>query len=179
MRDLLAKRYAKALFSIGEDDGQAEAYGQAIANFAEGLERVGPEGSALYSPAFPKNARAEALEAILAKIDPPKVVGDFIRLLGERGKLGFIYAISASYQKLLDEKEGLIRGVLTVAAPLDEGRLSAIRAALGTFAGKRVELTVKEDPAIIGGVVAKLGDLVVDGSLRTRFDRLSRLLGSA
>jgi F-type H+-transporting ATPase subunit delta len=115
----------------------------------------------------------------LAQAGLPPLVGDFIRLLHLKGRLGLLGEISQAYQKLLDEKNGLARGVLTVAAPLDDRQLAAIKAALGTFVGREVELTVKEDPALIGGVVARIGDLTVDGSLRTRFDRLSRLLGAA
>ncbi|MDR0548296.1 MAG: ATP synthase F1 subunit delta [Deltaproteobacteria bacterium] len=178
MRDLLAKRYAKALFSIGEDAGQAESFGQEIAEFWAGLEAAGSDGQFLYSLAYSRETRGRALEAVLAKANFSKIVADFFRLLHERGRLGLLGAIVDSFREFLDEKKGLLRGVLTVAAPLDERQLLAIKAALGTFTGRQVELTVQEDPAIIGGVVAKLGDLVLDGGLKSQLDRLSRLLGA-
>ncbi|MDR1577417.1 MAG: ATP synthase F1 subunit delta [Deltaproteobacteria bacterium] len=178
MRVVLAKRYAQALFSLGLDDHAYEAYGQELADFWASLKAAGPEGEVLSSPAFPKEVRGGALELVLAKAGLSQIVGDFLRLLHRRGRLGFLGEIVSAYQKLLDEKNGLIRGLLTTASSLDDSQLSALKSVLGTYMGRRVELTVKLDPSIIGGVVAKLGDLVLDGSLKAKLNRLGRLLGT-
>jgi F-type H+-transporting ATPase subunit delta len=179
MRGIIAKRYAQALFSLGEDEGSEAAFGQAVADFAASVKAAGPEGEALSSLAYPKELRGQVLEAVLAKAECPRLVSDFFRLLHARGRLGLLAGIDAAYRKLLDDKAGLVRGEVTVAAPLEPSQLGALKAALSTFTGRHVELTVKEDPAIIGGVVAKLGDLALDGSLKSQFERLSRLIGAA
>ncbi|MDR1608752.1 MAG: ATP synthase F1 subunit delta [Deltaproteobacteria bacterium] len=178
MRGVLAKRYAQALFSIGLDDQAHEAYGQELAGFWASLKAAGQIGQVLSSQAYPKEVRSQALEAILAQAKLARVVGDFLRLLLLKGRFGFLEAIVQAYQKLLDDKNGLIRGTVTTAGPLDDSQLAALKSALGAYIGRRVEVTVKSDPAIIGGVVAQLGDLVLDGSLRAKLNRLGRLLGT-
>ncbi|MDR1870985.1 MAG: ATP synthase F1 subunit delta [Deltaproteobacteria bacterium] len=178
MRGVFAKRYAQALFSLGVDDNQAQEYGQEIRDFWASLQGAGADGALLYSPAYPKEARGQALNAVLAKAGLSPLVSDFLRLLHLRGRLGSLGEIGVAYARLLDDAAGLTRGILTVPGPLAESQIEALKSALGTLVGRKVEFKVEEDPAIIGGVVAKLGDLVVDGSLRSRLDRLSALLGT-
>ncbi|MDR2142292.1 MAG: ATP synthase F1 subunit delta [Deltaproteobacteria bacterium] len=179
MRRALAKRYAQAIFSLGIDESSWEGYGQELADFWASVQGAGPDGEALYSLAYPREIRGQALTAVLAKAALSPTVEKFLRLLSSRGRLSLLGEINAAYQRLGDERKGLIRGVVTSAGPLNDSQLAAIKSALGTFIGHQVELTVKEDPTIIGGLIAKLGDLVVDGSLRTKLDQLGRLLGAA
>jgi F-type H+-transporting ATPase subunit delta len=118
------------------------------------------------------------LDAILAKAGFSPLVNDFFRLLHLRGRLGLLGEIVTAYDHLMDQRAGITRGTLTVAGPMPESQINALKSALGTLVGRKVELKTVEDQSIIGGVVAKLGDLVVDGSLRSRLDRLSALLGT-
>jgi F-type H+-transporting ATPase subunit delta len=90
--------------------------------------------------------------------------------------LALLPQVLVAYKFLSDEKEGLIRGTLTTASALGQSELSAVKSALGMFMGQQVELTVKVDQSIIGGLVARLGDLVIDGSVRTQLDNLGRSL---
>lgn len=178
MQSILAKRYARALLSIGLEDGRYHEYGTALADLVKALEEAGPDAKALTTPLYPRAVRTAILEALLAKSNLVEVVANLLRLLLARDRLGLLPALVESYGELVDEKDGLVRGVLTTAASLGQGELSAIEGALGTMTGREVKLEVVEDPAIIGGLVARLGDLVVDGSLKTRLDRIGRLLAS-
>lgn len=176
MSDILAKRYAKALLLLGQEDGQSHLYGQELEGFLGELVGAGELGQALASPFYPKDLRGRTLAGILDRSGLSQVVSNFLRLLHDKGRLGRLADIVAAYSRLLDEADGLLRGTLTTAAPLADRELSAIKGALSTMTGAKVDLEVVLDPSIIGGLVARLGDLVVDSSLRTQLDRAGRLL---
>jgi F-type H+-transporting ATPase subunit delta len=178
MSDILARRYAKALLSIGLEDGRYHEYGSSLADLCRALEEAGPETKVLTAPIYPRAVRAKILEEVLGKSGLPETAANLLRLLLERDRLGLLPQLSKSYQELMDESDGLVRGTITTASALAPGEISAIEGALGTMTGRQVRLDVKEDPSIIGGLVARLGDLVVDGSLKTRLERVGRLISS-
>ncbi|MDR2301713.1 MAG: ATP synthase F1 subunit delta [Deltaproteobacteria bacterium] len=179
MIDILAKRYAKALFFLGQDDGKYRDYGSELDSFSELLKQTGEVGHALVSPFYPREQRHGALLAILEKCSLSPVVSNFVKLLFDKGRLNLLEPIKTAYLGLCDESEGLMRGTLTSAAPLTESQVSAIKGALNIMSGAKVELEVKVDPTIIGGLVARLGDLVVDSSIQTQLKRLSQKLAGA
>jgi F-type H+-transporting ATPase subunit delta len=162
--------------SLGIDEGLHHEYGQELDDFVQALAKTEQLGQSLYSPVYPKDFRGQLLEKVLAKTDLRPVLNNFIKLLHDRSRLDLLAEINSAYRDLLDQVDGLIRGTLTTASPLKESEISAVKGALGTLTGRAVELTVVHDPAIIGGLVARLGDLVVDSSLRTQLDKLSRIL---
>ena len=176
MSKILAKRYAKALLSIGLEDGRYHEYGTSLKELDAALAQAGSDAAVLTTPIYPKAVRSSVLEALLAKAGLGDTVSNLLRLLLDRDRLGLLPALAESYQELVDEKDGLVRGVLTTAEGLGQGEISAIEGVLGTMTGRQVRLVVREDPSIIGGLVARLGDLVVDGSLKTRLERIGRLL---
>jgi F-type H+-transporting ATPase subunit delta len=177
MDTTLAKRYAKALLELGEDkeDGQYLKYGEELKDFSRAILEAGPEVKVLDSPAYPLDMRKKILNSILEKAAYSPNVDNFIRLVFDRGRFPMIGEITQSYLGLVDEKNGIIRGTVTTVSPLEDRNLSSIREALSTYVGKKVELTQKIDPSLIGGVVARLGDLVLDGSVKTRLDKLSSI----
>jgi F-type H+-transporting ATPase subunit delta len=107
------------------------------------------------------------------------MLANFISLLHDRGRLGLLPSISEAYQALSDQAQGLLRGTLSSAVPLEDRDLASIEEALGIFTGRKVLLSQKLDPSILAGLVARIGDLVVDGSLRTQLARLSALVSQA
>jgi F-type H+-transporting ATPase subunit delta len=176
MLSIVASRYAKALLSVGLESGEEENFASELEQFNNSLKQVGPEAKALLSPIFPKAVRIQILEAVLAKADLSPTVANFLRLLNDRGRLDILDSAVEVYRKLLDENQGLIHGLLTSASPLSESDVSAVKAALSTLTGRRVELNIKQDPSLIGGLVASLGDLRVDSSLSSQLEKLERLL---
>ncbi|MDR1296872.1 MAG: ATP synthase F1 subunit delta, partial [Deltaproteobacteria bacterium] len=132
--------------------------------------------AALCTPAYPREVLGRALAEVVAKSDLDPLVGNFLLLLHKKGRFACLPQIAAAYDELADELDGLVRGTVTSASPLAEGELSAVRGALSILTGSKVELKVVVDPGVIGGLVARLGDLVVDTSLRTQLDRVGSLL---
>jgi F-type H+-transporting ATPase subunit delta len=178
MSQILARRYAKALFLLGREDGKHRQYGQELNEFLTALDEADQSGQALISPFYPKDQRGQALEAILDQGGLSGVVKNFLKLMHDKGRLGILKAVVAVYSEMCDEAEGLIKGTLTTASPLTDSQLSAIKGALNIMSGLKVELKVVVDPSIIGGLVAKLGDLVVDSSLKTQLAKLGQSLNT-
>ena len=171
----LASRYARALMDLGEEDGKYRKYGEELRGFSSALEEAGEAAKVLSSPAYPLDFRKKILGSILEKASLSPAVGNFIRLLFDRGRFPVLPEVSEVYGRLMDEKEGIIRGTVYSVSPLEQRDFSAIREALSIYSGKRAELVQKIDPSLIGGVTARLGDLVLDGSVRTRLARLQAL----
>ncbi|MDR0355520.1 MAG: ATP synthase F1 subunit delta [Deltaproteobacteria bacterium] len=179
MSDILAKRYAKALLLLGLEDGKHQLYGQELEDFYQALSQAENGLWTLSSPAIPANAKSKALDSILAASDLSVRVKNFLLLLLSKSRFNILKKIVSSYKELCDEQDGIIRGVLTAASSLTDSQISSIKGALGTLTGAKVELSVVVEPKIIGGLVARLGDLVVDSSLLTQLDRVSRLMTSS
>lgn len=165
---IIAKRYARALLEIGREDGKFEDYGRELTQFSSLLAEAPELESALVNPAFPLESRKNLLSAILAKMGLAPIVNNFFRLLMDRGRIGVARDITTVYGMLLDEVKGVTRAEVTSAAALKDADVDKLTAILKKVAGREVSLLVKEDPSLIGGVVARIGDLVLDGSVRTQ-----------
>jgi F-type H+-transporting ATPase subunit delta len=93
-------------------------------------------------------------------------------LLLDRGRIDAARAINQIYEQLLDEEHGIKRAEVVAATGLDEEAVSSLKGTLKKLVGQEVQLEVKEDPSLIGGVVARVGDLVLDGSVKSQLESL-------
>ncbi len=173
----LSKRYARALMELGKQDGQYLQYGQELTSLAGALCDAGIEAKAITSPAYPEGIRRKMLTAVLTKAQPSALVNNFVQLLMDKGRLGDLAAISEAYNTLADDEQGVVRAKITSAAPLAEADVTAICDSLFKFANRKVEVTVDHDASLIGGLIAQVGDLTIDGSVRTQLNKMSELLG--
>jgi F-type H+-transporting ATPase subunit delta len=169
MDTILAARYARALLSIGEEDGKYREYGEELRSFAGAFQAALPLAEVLGSPAYPGELRTRMLEGILAKAGLSATVGNFVRLLFVRGRIGILPAAAESYGRLTDEKDGILRGVVSTPQAIEDSQVAALREALKLYLGaSRIELTQSLDTSLIAGIAVKVGDLVIDGSVRTQ-----------
>lgn len=174
----VASRYARALLSLGLADGKYVVYGQELRQLTEALDQTGETARALTSPAFSREIKKKMLDEILNKASLSPLVGNFINLLQDKGRLADLDAIAETYTALANAEEGIVTATVTSALPLDNAEIASITEALNNFSGKKVVLKVKEDPSVIGGIKAQLGDLVIDGTVRTQLARLAGRLDS-
>jgi len=170
------KRYAQALMDLGKADGKYAQYGQELKALAGAVADLGEAARPLTSPAFPEGVRQKMLEAVLSKAALSPMVTNFVHLLMDKGRLGELADIAEKYNQLADEENGVVQATITTAKTLTPNEIGAIAQSLNKFAGRKVELSVTEDPDVIGGVVARLGDLVIDGSVRTQINKLAEKL---
>jgi F-type H+-transporting ATPase subunit delta len=160
-----ASRYAKALLDVLYP-----------ANAEIGLEQLGKFSSLLSSqtqmrrlfenPTVAAERRKEVFKGIADSLSYEVHIRNFLNLLIERNRLDLLGDIIEAYQKLLDEKLGIVRAHVTSAGPLDGAQQRDIAARLEQVTGKQVRVEISVDPSLIGGVVARVGSTIYDGSIR-------------
>ena len=164
----LARRYAKAIIELGNTEkiaGDLRALAVAMKTSAE-LQ------TALTNPAIRRGDRRKVLDGLLQRIAAHGLTKNLVYLLLDGERLGALPAISRELDAMVEAKGGRVTAEVTSAKPLDPAQLSQITAALEKLSGKKVSVTSKHDPELLGGVVAKVGDRVYDGSLRTSLRNL-------
>ncbi len=174
---VIAKRYAKALFAVAKEEGKLEAYGQALKDIDAFLERSPDVEAALVSPVFPADIKQSVLEEIIKASGVEDALAIFLRLLVERGRIQHLKLIVNCFQEFMDEETGVVRAVVLSAVPLPEDLRDKFSEVLAQVTGKQVTLEIEEDPAIIGGVVAHIGDMVWDGSIKSQLQSIRESIG--
>jgi F-type H+-transporting ATPase subunit delta len=177
MRNLaIARRYAKALLLIGKDDGQIETYRKELQQFNELLESNPDLDRAINNPLHIATSRRKVLQAIVDKLGLSNVMAHFLILLFDKNRFKFISQIDDFYQKLADEIRGVACAHLVSATELPSETIDKIRATLSARTGKDIVLEVEQDPGLIGGIVTRIGDLVLDGSIKTQLSNMRESL---
>jgi F-type H+-transporting ATPase subunit delta len=164
----IARRYAKALLLIGKEDGQAETYRAELDGFHRLLAAQPELEQAINNPLHDTAARKQVLQAVVARMKLSAVMGTFMLLLFDKGRFRFLSHINDHYQKMADELKGVARASVTSAVALSAEVVEKIRQTLSQRTGKAVLLEVQQDPGLIGGLITRIGDLVLDGSIRTQ-----------
>jgi F-type H+-transporting ATPase subunit delta len=169
----IAKRYAKAFFSSTESDpARARANLKAMQPLKE-LFADADAAKVLSSPVMPAELKANLLNYALDTGNAPEEVRRFVLSLGSQGRTAAIPDIVDAYAAMIDGSEGLVRADVTSAVPLDDATRDEIRRSLEAVSKKRVELVPEVDPALMGGFKVRMGNYLVDLSLKTRLDSLS------
>ncbi len=172
----IARRYAKALLAIGREDGKAETYKEELGAFVKLVEENRELEHAISNPLYDPESRKKVLEAVVERSGVSKVMACFLFLLFDKGRIQYLKDIYIFYEKLTDELANIVRADLVSAVGLPEESIARIQAALSEKTGKIVKMDVRVDPALIGGVMTKIGDLVLDGSVRTQLMSLKESL---
>lgn len=172
--NIIARRYAKALFSLGVEKGGDElaAYGRDLAALAETL-KASPEALKVFkNPIFDAQDKKAVAGKVMDKLSTTQVVRNFCMLLADKGRLGFLLPIQTVFAELLDAHQGVLRGSLVTAVEIADARKEAIKQQLESQAKAKLVLGYEVDPTILGGVVLKVGDKVMDASLRAQLSML-------
>ena len=164
----VARRYARALLLIGKEDGQAEIYRDELDVVSSLIQKEQELEQAICNPLYDVEGRRKVLKAIIGRLNPTKIMSSYLLLLFDKGRIGFLSNISEFYQKLADELKGIARASLVSATELSSETVEKIRSALSKRTGNDVILEVEQDPELIGGIVTRIGDLVLDGSVKTQ-----------
>jgi F-type H+-transporting ATPase subunit delta len=178
--DIIARRYARALYALSRGKGLAELENCASSLSALRLSlEISPDlREAFKNPAFTAAEKKEILEALAPRLDMRETVLVFCKLLADKNRLRDFPAIADSFHALLDAEKNIVRGELYTAVPLDEAKKTELSRNLGEKGACELELTFDVSPEILGGLVLKIGDRVMDASLRAQLtilkDAISR-----
>lgn len=172
----VSRRYAKALILIGREDGQADGYDNELSAMVGLLDSNEGFEQALTNPLIKKSDRKKLLDAVIAAAGFSKVMNSFLSLLFDKGRIGFLRDISAYYSKMADELKGVVRASVVAATNLSKTNIAKIQKSLSEKTGKTVVLDVQKDSSLIGGIITKIGDLVLDGSVKTQLINMRETL---
>ena len=172
----ISRRYARALMAIGLENKTYEQLGRELAVLAAAIRDSAELDQAFSHPAFRREEREKILEALLKRAAASKLVRNFTMLLLDHDRVGILPDISREMNAMIDEKAGRVNAVVTAATKLNPMQVQQIKTALEKTSGKTVLMEQEEDPALIGGLIAKVGDIIYDGSLRTQLQRLRQEL---
>lgn len=172
-------RYATALFELARDQKSVDSVKADLDKFSALLSESPDFLRLVRSPVFTADAQAKALEAVLAKAGIGGIAANFLKVLTKNRRLFAVADVIRAFRALVAKFKGEATAEVTVAEPLSDANLDALKAALKSVSGKDVDLNVKVDPSIIGGLVVKLGSRMVDSSLRTKLNSIKHAMKEA
>jgi F-type H+-transporting ATPase subunit delta len=172
----VARRYAKALFELGVDAGTLPALVSEVQAIADAYAESSELRSALQNPLVAHAAKRAILSEIADLAKASTIVKNAILLIGDRRRMHALPAIAQLLHEMSDLREGVLRAEVTTATRLGDAYYARLQAQLEKMTGKRVVIDKKEDPSLVAGVVTRIGDTVIDGSLRTRLHEMTLAL---
>jgi F-type H+-transporting ATPase subunit delta len=172
----IARRYAKALFSLAVEKARIEPWSDSLVALGKAIDASSELRDVLQNPAYSRDARAAVVSTLAAKVKLESDPTSLLQLLGERNRLGGLSAIASAFRELADVELGRLRATVTSAVPLDDAEVNAIAEKLSAASRKKVLVERVVDPAILGGVVAQVGSVVYDGSIRTQLEDMRSTL---
>jgi len=169
----MAGRYAQALYQLALEQGSTDQVAADLKSFAAMIAESADLARLVRSPVFSSKEQVKALDALFARAGITGVAANFIKLVATKRRLFAIGDMTANYARLHDAARGVTRADVTVAEPLAAAHLEALKSALlQVSGGKSVDVAVKVDPEIVGGIVVKLGSRMVDDSLKTKLNSI-------
>ena len=174
--DTAVRRYAEAAFEVAVRDDTVKAW-RAELDTAASIASDERVARMLANPALPLEERHSMAEKIFGKVVSAPVL-NLIKLMIRRGRIHELPRLAAEFRRLDNVRLGITLATATSAAPLTKDEVKALTERMEQFTGGRVELNVQVDPSLLGGVVVRVGDRLIDGSVRGRLERLRNQLVS-
>jgi F-type H+-transporting ATPase subunit delta len=171
-----ARRYAKALHELARETGAAEAVGQELEQVAEVYAADAGARDVLTRPWIKPADRRGVAAAIAQKVGGRKLVQDFLGLVAERGRADHLPEIIAAYHGMVDAELGRARAQVRTAVALTDAEKQQLAAKLERALGKRIILEEQVDATLLGGFIAQVGSLILDGSLDGQLGRMRQRL---
>lgn len=179
MASAAANRYARALVDLILAPGSQLRPDDAVAQLrtVEGIiTSSGELRNALLTPAIQTSRKRAVMAKLIQELGASYLIRNFIFVVIDHRRAGIISEIRQAFEALLDERLGFVRAEVNSATPLDQRRTSELETELSNLTGKKMRLNFAVDPALLGGVVARIGSAVYDGSLRGQLQQLHRQL---
>jgi len=173
----IAQVYARALFEVAKDHDKLDLVREQLGQFADALNDNGDLRVFFFSPYFSTEEKKDGLKRALVDADPAIV--NFLEALLERHRMPVIFRIRDEYGRLWDRENQLLPVEVTSAVDLEDATVKSIGERIGEQTGQRVELTSKVDPSILGGIVLRVGNSILDASIKHRLDQLRKHVAQA
>ncbi len=173
----IAKRYARAFFDIAAEERKYEVLYEELGRFASLVEKNEGLREFLANPIFDQVEKRAVVDEIIGKVGISPLTANFLRLMTDKRRIGVLSEVRDCYRELMDRALSKARVRVRTAYPLSDELSGRLCERLEQMTGKKVEMTVEEDTALLGGIVVQVGDTLYDGSVRTQLNNIRNLLG--
>jgi F-type H+-transporting ATPase subunit delta len=170
----LAQVYARSLFEVAREQGKLDELREQLGQVADALNEHRELATFFFSPYFSTTEKQQALAKVLQGADESLL--NFLALLIENHRMPVIFRIRQEYQRLWDEENRVLPVEITSAIELDSATTENLGRTIGERAGRKVTLAARVDPDILGGIVVRVGNSILDASIRNRLEQLRRLV---
>jgi len=176
LKDIIAKRYAKALLSLAEKSGETAAVKADLSAVSEAFAGSKSLQSVFMNPVFSTSDRLKVLDGLLQQVKVSDLSGRFLVMLAKKRRFGYVREVSGAYSELLDALLGRVKATVTTAEPLNEAEVGKLTDRIRTMVGMEVDVKVDVDPSLIGGVRTRIGSTLYDGSIASQLGQLKKAL---
>jgi ATP synthase F1 delta subunit len=173
----IAQVYARALFEVAKEHDILDEIHDDLGAFTTALEENRELAVFFFSPYFSSQEKKDGLERAVTGADP--IFMNFLETLLERHRMPVIFRMRAQFEQLWDEEKKLLPVEITSSVQLDKEIVQSIGERIGEQTGQKVELSNKVDPEILGGLVVRVGNFVLDASIRNRLNQLRKQVARA
>ncbi|MDN5344921.1 MAG: F-type H+-transporting ATPase subunit delta [Clostridia bacterium] len=173
----IARRYARALFEIARPQGALASYAIALERVGQALQEDAELRRVLYHQLIPVREKQKVVDTLLPDIDPP--LRNFFHLVLAKGRERALPEIANQFRRLVDRENRVLAVEVQAATPLSQDIASALKTRLAELTGQNIRLQVHVDPALLGGLVIRVGDRVLDASLKKKLELLGEHLKGA
>jgi F-type H+-transporting ATPase subunit delta len=173
----IAQVYARSLFQVAKEQDKLDTVREQLGQFADALDGNRELSIFFFSPYFSTAEKKDGLGRLLEGVDP--TVANFLALLVENHRMPAIYRVRRVFERLWEQENRLLPVTITSAVKLDEATVQSIGDAIGRQTGQRVQLTADVDPDVLGGLVVRVGNSILDASIRNRLENLRRSVARA
>jgi ATP synthase F1 delta subunit len=173
----IARVYADALFGVGKERDNLDELHEQLGQFADALDESRELQTFFFSPYFSTEEKEEGLRKAVTGAD--EVIVNFLALLLENHRMPVIFRVRRDYDALWEDANKLLPVQITSAVALDPSVAERVGDEIGRQTGRTVELTTEVDPAVLGGIVVRVGNSIIDASIRTRLENLRKQVAKA
>lgn len=173
----IAEVYARALFEVAKEHGVVDQTHDQLGQFAQALDDNRDLAVFFFSPYFSTEEKKDGLKRAVTGAEP--IFMNFLETLVERHRMPALFRIRIRYQELWDDEHRLLPVQVTSAVQLEEATVRSIGDRIGEQTGREVELSSEVDPDILGGIVLRVGNFILDASIRNRLEQLRKQVAQA
>lgn len=172
MSSVIARRYAQALMNLAVRDKALDAVAAGLDEIADAAAASTELRHFLADPQVSVGNKGQVLDELVTRAEVPKLVANFVRLVNAKRRASLLAQMRDEFHRLADERQGRAHVQVTVASELEPAQREALQRQLEALSGKQLTVHMKVDPAILGGIVARIGSTVWDGSLRHQLTQI-------
>ncbi len=173
----IATVYARSLFEVAQEQGKLDDVRDQLGEFADTLDRNQEMQVFFFSPYFSTPEKVEGLDKVVSGAEP--ILKNFLTLLIEKHRMPAVFRVRRSFDELWQRENKLLPVEITSAIELDQNTVKQIGDRIGEETGQKIELSERVDPDILGGLVVRVGNSIIDSSIRARLDSLRKQVAKA